>query len=232
MGVNGASGTKISLGTTATDPTTDTYTDIGSLESIGEFGTDFAEITFEDLTSGVVNKFKGARSDGVVAVGLGRDMTDVGQVALRAALLIKDDYNVKITYNDATPATSAVVTISLATPGVITDTGHGLPAGTPVKFTTTGALLTGLVAGTTYYVKNPATNTYEVAATPGGASIATSGTQSGVHTRTTVPVASFDTFKAKVMSYKTNPGNLNSVVKATVNLSVKGGSLTMTARIP
>ena len=83
-------------------------------------------------------------------------------------------------------ATSAV-TMTIATPGVITWTAHGLLAGDAVRFTTTGALPTGLVAGTTYYIAAspaPATDTFSVAATPGGAAIATTGTQSGTHTAT------------------------------------------------
>lgn len=77
----------------------------------------------------------------------------------------------------------AVVTMTIASPGVVTDTGSNMVAGQPIILTTTGALPTGLLAGTTYFVKNPTANTYELALTVGGASIITSGTQSGVHTR-------------------------------------------------
>lgn len=77
--------------------------------------------------------------------------------------------------------TAATVTITIASPGVVTWTAHGFAADTAVVFTTTGALPTGLTAGTTYYVRNPAANTFEVSATVGGASINTSGSQSGTH---------------------------------------------------
>lgn len=77
---------------------------------------------------------------------------------------------------------SSTVTITIASPGVITWTAHGLGAGTPVAFSTTGALPTGFVAATTYYVVNPTTNTFQLAATVGGSAINTSGSQSGVHT--------------------------------------------------
>lgn len=86
-------------------------------------------------------------------------------------------------YEDtANPTKTSAVTISIATPGVISWTAHGLPADTAVKFSTTGALPTGLVAGTTYYVVNVGANDFQVAATRGGAAIATTGTQSGTHT--------------------------------------------------
>ncbi len=79
---------------------------------------------------------------------------------------------------------SATVTVTIASPGVFTWTSHGLFDGTPIKFTTNGALPTGIVAGTTYYVKSPSTHTFSVSATSGGVAITTSGSQSGTHTAT------------------------------------------------
>lgn len=77
---------------------------------------------------------------------------------------------------------SNTVTISIASPGVISWTGHGFAAGQPCKLTTTGALPTGLTAETTYYVKSLDANTFKLSATPGGADINTSGSQSGIQT--------------------------------------------------
>lgn len=79
-------------------------------------------------------------------------------------------------------ASSATVTLTIAEPGVVSWTGHGLLAGDRIRFATTGALPTGLVAGTSYFVINPTTNTFEIAETRGGAVINTSGSQSGEHT--------------------------------------------------
>lgn len=82
---------------------------------------------------------------------------------------------------------SATITVTIASPGVVTWTGHGLAANDPISFTTTGALPTGIVAGSTYYLKNVTADTFELSATPGGASINTSGSQSGVHTALYAP---------------------------------------------
>jgi hypothetical protein len=74
------------------------------------------------------------------------------------------------------------VTISIASPGVVTLATHGWVANQAFKFFTTGALPTGIVAGTTYYVSavgGPPAGTFQFSATPGGASIVTTGTQSG-----------------------------------------------------
>ena len=79
---------------------------------------------------------------------------------------------------------SQTVTITIASPAVIT-VPTTLPAnGTPVVFTTTGALPTGITAGTTYYVINASGTTFNISATIGGSAIATSGTQSGIQTAT------------------------------------------------
>ena len=77
-----------------------------------------------------------------------------------------------------------VVTISIATPGVITLVGHGRPVGSPVRFATTGALPTGLTAGVTYYIiaGGYTADAFEVATSIGGTAVNTSGTQSGVQT--------------------------------------------------
>lgn len=74
------------------------------------------------------------------------------------------------------------VTITIASPAVVTLTGHGLAEDTPITFLTTGALPTGITAGTTYYVNQVDANTFNVTSTTGGADINTSGSQSGTHT--------------------------------------------------
>lgn len=81
---------------------------------------------------------------------------------------------------------SSTVTITNASPGVVTWTAHGLVAGMPVVFTTTGALPTGLTAATAYYVISAGltANAFQVSATVGGSAINTSSAGSGVHTAT------------------------------------------------
>jgi hypothetical protein len=79
----------------------------------------------------------------------------------------------------------ATVTMTIASPGVVTDTAHGLVGNEPIHFATTGALPTGVTANTEYYVlaAGLTTNTYQFAATRGGTAIVTTGSQSGTHTR-------------------------------------------------
>ncbi len=87
-------------------------------------------------------------------------------------------------------ATTATVTITIAAPGVVTWSSHGLSTGTPVVFTTTGALPTGITSGTTYYAVVVNANTFQIASSVANAIaatptvITTSDSQSGTHTGT------------------------------------------------
>jgi hypothetical protein len=83
---------------------------------------------------------------------------------------------------EALTGTGETVSMTIATPCVITWPGSAPAVDTPFQLSTTGALPTNLVAGTTYYVKAPSGATSNVAATAGGANINTTGSQSGVHT--------------------------------------------------
>jgi hypothetical protein len=81
---------------------------------------------------------------------------------------------------------SATATMTIATPCVVTWTAHGLWDGATARFTTTGALPTGLTASTDYFITKIDANTFNLSTTlanqVAGTKIATSGTQSGVHT--------------------------------------------------
>ena len=74
-------------------------------------------------------------------------------------------------------------TVTIATPAVVT-ASISLLDNTAIILTNTGfpsALPTGLLVGTTYYVKNSTGVTFNLSLTPGGVAINTSGTQSGTH---------------------------------------------------
>jgi hypothetical protein len=91
-------------------------------------------------------------------------------------------------FGAADTSASATVTITIAAPGVVTWNSHSLSTGTPVIFSTDGALPTGITAGTTYYAVVVNANTFQIAtsfanaiaATP--TVVTTSGSQSGTHT--------------------------------------------------
>lgn len=86
-------------------------------------------------------------------------------------------------WSAAVGVTPTTFTITIAAPGVVTCAlTTSLTEGQGVVISTTGALPTGLIPGQTYYVKNLTVSNFSLSATPGGAAITTTGTQSGTHT--------------------------------------------------
>lgn len=119
-------------------------------------------------------------------IGVGQLQTaSVGLVLDTAASLIYCHNGVSATHQYYVYDTSiaptyatASVSVSVASPGVVSDAGHSYAANTPVVFTA-GTLPTGLTVGTVYYVRNPVAGvSYELSATTGGASINTTGSPS------------------------------------------------------
>lgn len=82
--------------------------------------------------------------------------------------------------------TTSAVTVTIAAPGVMTWTAHGLVSGQKIQLTTTGALPTGLSASTTYWITVIDANTFNLSTSLANAQaatfITTTGSQSGVHT--------------------------------------------------
>lgn len=76
------------------------------------------------------------------------------------------------------------ITISIASPCVITWASHGLSNGDKVILTTTGTLPSGLTPNIIYYVTNATTNTFNLQslAATGFSTANTTGSQSGTHT--------------------------------------------------
>lgn len=192
-----------------------TYAEVGEVENLGSLGDTSAQIVFSSVNANRDRTLKGTRNAGTMEVVCGVDYADPGQLALIAAERTNFSYAFKVVANDAPPPKLATVTISIAAPGVVTWAAHGLVANTPVVFTTTGALPTGLTAGTTYYVSATGltSGAFSVAATAGGSAITTTGTQSGVQTATTAPVGSHRLFGAAVGAVPEAFDAANNVIK-------------------
>jgi hypothetical protein len=75
---------------------------------------------------------------------------------------------------------SSGISITIASPAIVT-CNINLPDKTAITIQTTGALPTGLVVGTVYYTRFLSSTTFNLSATPTGALINTSGSQSGAH---------------------------------------------------
>ena len=76
------------------------------------------------------------------------------------------------------------VTFTGGTPVTVNKTAHGYPAGAAIKFTTSGALPTGITSGAQYFVSPSglATDTFQLSSIPMGPSISATGSGTGAHT--------------------------------------------------
>lgn len=163
------------------------------------------------LIDGWTAKAKGVRDSGRMENTFVPIAADPGQAILRTAERDCRTYAFKVEWS-ADCAPSAVVAISNGANAAVTWSAHGLTAGQPVVFATTGALPTGLTAGTTYFVRAAGltANEFTLAATPGGAAIATSTAGTGVHTATIQPLFQTNFFYALVFPGARQGGDANA----------------------
>ncbi|MGN6538941.1 MAG: hypothetical protein ACTHKQ_24840 [Mesorhizobium sp.] len=188
------------------------WIEVGNYETMGSAGDGAQNIATNLINRRRTINQKGSRQAPQRTDNFALNLTDPGQLAMVAAEQTDYNYPFRVDMNDAPVPKSATATMTIASPGVVTWTGHGLVAGTPVKFSTTGALPTGLTAGTTYYVKTVLdADTFTLSATPDGTVIATTGTQSGTHTVTTVPTPSKRLFMGQVQQAEEAAGGANNV---------------------
>jgi hypothetical protein len=93
MAVNGTLGSKLFITDAAIASTIDTeaefmaqtYTEVGLIESFGEFGRQFELASFQAVADGRTHKLKAGFNDGQVQFTLGQDLADAGQALLKAA---------------------------------------------------------------------------------------------------------------------------------------------------
>jgi hypothetical protein len=79
----------------------DSWTEILWVESIGAFGDESTEITFDAIGEGRTQKLKGTRNAGNIELVMGIDYEDAGQAAVRAAEATPNNYGFRIQFNDA-----------------------------------------------------------------------------------------------------------------------------------
>jgi hypothetical protein len=103
-----ASGTKIEIGGIAADTVKTKaayeallpFTEIGRVESYGDFGDERAAVTFNSVGSGRIEKAKGSADAGTLALTVGYDPLDAGQIAVEAALASIQNFAFRVTFPD------------------------------------------------------------------------------------------------------------------------------------
>lgn len=99
MTVRTSAGT--TLGVSASSPATFneagyealTFTPVGEITDLGEFGREYALVTHNPLGSRGTVKFKGSFNEGQISLQLGLDTEDAGQVLLKAAAKSDNNYS-------------------------------------------------------------------------------------------------------------------------------------------
>jgi hypothetical protein len=73
------------------------FTNIGEITDLGEFGREYALITHNPIGSRGTVKKKGSFNEGTMALKLALDTDDAGQILVKAAALSDNDYSFVVT---------------------------------------------------------------------------------------------------------------------------------------
>lgn len=73
------------------------YTTVGEVTNFGEFGREFQLVTHNPVATRGTQKLKGAFNEGAIALQLGLDTDDAGQILMKAAALSDSLYAFLIT---------------------------------------------------------------------------------------------------------------------------------------
>lgn len=77
-----------------------TYTAVGEITDLGEYGTEYSTVNHTALGQRQVKKFKGSYNNGSLQIQMGRDVEDAGQIALKTALDSDASFSFKVTMQD------------------------------------------------------------------------------------------------------------------------------------
>jgi hypothetical protein len=109
MGINTAGGSRLFIGSsvsTIQPPPllaayeTDVWVEVEEVEDLGQFGDESAAVNFTALKDGRVQKLKGPRDAGTIAIVCGHLPGDLGQIAMTAAEAQPFNYNFKVMLSD------------------------------------------------------------------------------------------------------------------------------------
>jgi hypothetical protein len=74
-----------------------TFTTIGEITDIGEFGREYKPVTYVPLATGGTRKLKGSFDEGSIAAQLALDTDDAGQILAKTALASTADFSFVVT---------------------------------------------------------------------------------------------------------------------------------------
>lgn len=74
-----------------------TYTSIGEVTDLGEFGREYALVTHNPIGNRAVQKLKGSFNEGTLTLQVGLDTDDAGQILAKSASVSDNNYSFKVT---------------------------------------------------------------------------------------------------------------------------------------
>lgn len=108
--------TRVFLGTTATSPTADTFTEIGGVLSIPTFGPKETDIKIQTVGQDLEVTEKGVTTLGGGDLECVEDIADAGQVAMIAAQAVKTgNYNLRIIFPNSPTSNASDPSVSHGT---------------------------------------------------------------------------------------------------------------------
>ena len=105
MAITTATGTKVYIGAAVSEAQADTlaefvamtgWVEIKQVESLGEFGDQASDVTFAALGDARVRHAKGARDAGTLAIVVGHDPLDAGQLSAIAAETTNNEFAFRV----------------------------------------------------------------------------------------------------------------------------------------
>ena len=78
------------------------WTEVGGVSEIPEFGATYSAVTFTPLQTGIVDKFHGELNYGSITIPLAYDSADAGQIILLLSLASKNEISFRETRSDGT----------------------------------------------------------------------------------------------------------------------------------
>lgn len=144
------------------------------------------------------------------------------EVAIGNASNVTTPTNTNLEGNILASTATATITVTIAAPAVMTFTSHGLGRGDSFYLTTSGALPTGLVVNTRYYVSTVIdANTFNISSDFGNASastnITTTGSQSGTHTIHYGGLNYGPFIEGNLSTAASTPGYIGQTISASIN---------------
>lgn len=109
MAITTATGTKIYIGAAVSEAQADTlaefvamtgWVEIKQVESLGEFGDQATDVTFAALGDARVRHAKGARDAGTMAIVVGHDPVDAGQLLATEAETTNNEFAFRVVLPD------------------------------------------------------------------------------------------------------------------------------------